>query len=91
VKWYQLHLSTLLALMLLAAGLVWLNASERAASNDNWTIKIDVGNLAPLLPPPDVPSPVYDPRSLRIFSPILFHSFTAEAGRLYLKCGTTTR
>jgi hypothetical protein len=29
VKWYQLHLSTLLALMLLAGGLVWLNVREQ--------------------------------------------------------------
>jgi hypothetical protein len=38
VKWYQLHLSTLLALMLLAAGLVWLNVRRHESRAGNTAI-----------------------------------------------------
>jgi hypothetical protein len=39
VKWYQLHLSTLPALMLLAAVLVWLNVRD-CHVHKNWSIII---------------------------------------------------
>jgi hypothetical protein len=40
MKWYQLHLSTLLVLMLLAGVLVWLNVWERALARGWWPVLV---------------------------------------------------